>query len=105
MSCYLTKNTQITIKNGFSTGNSGDPLTLKFTIPGLRNPRTTATSGLFSFLVYDTAIKYITYNMTGELNVTMSTGNSIKSVQITRMSSVNGEVNTYSFLVVLNSYV
>jgi hypothetical protein len=78
MNCYLSSNKYMTIKDGFYTSNSSDTPTIKFTVPGLRNPRTLAPTSTFYFLIYDTALQYVLYNYNSTLYTTMTSTGAMK---------------------------
>lgn len=55
-------NNIITVKDGFKYSESkGDPPTLIFTIPNLKNPRSLRSSGYFNITVYDSSGEALYY--------------------------------------------
>lgn len=85
--------------------SSGDPPTLKFTLPAIRNPRSTQPSGAFDVSIVDEqeAVLYDWKSNTSP-TVTMTTGQSPASVSFSRDNVQNGALTDYEWTVTPNTF-
>ncbi len=79
LSCDLYQG-NLTVTRGFATGSTTDPVTLVFTMPAMRNPRSLKPSSSFVIAFYDGDEDYPTYIKTNSTQITMSSASTIKAV-------------------------
>lgn len=77
---------------------------LTFSISGIRNPRSTATTLSFKVYVKD-ASSYGQYAIESGKGISVANPSDFTSVTITRDSTVNGVTTTYNFQVTLSNII
>jgi len=110
--CYYVSSTHsVNVLGGFNAGDSsGNPPTLEFTIPYLKNPRSVTTTGYFNVTIYDYSDELLYYfnetlaNMSTAPNVTMTGFSTPSDIEYTRTSEENGQITNYTFLVTAGNY-
>ena len=89
------------VTDGFTTSDftSGD---LNFTIDGITNPRSTASSSSFQVSVYDSS-GYDQYEITSGVTVQVSEVSDFASISLDTASQVNGDTTNYKFSITLSN--
>ena len=99
---WSVSSSTITVSSGFSTGNVAGGTSISFSIAGILNPVSTATTSSFSITTYDSTGNQIDTKTSG-ITVVMTSVNQFTSVGLTLGSYVNGATNTYTFTFVASS--
>ena len=99
--CSVSSST-ITVSNGFTSGSVAGGTSLSFSIGGILNPVSMATTSSFSVQTYDSSGYSIDYRNSG-ITVAMTSVNQFTSIGLTLGSYVNGATNTYTFSFVASS--
>ena len=101
LSCSISSST-ITVSNGFPSANFTAGNTLSFSMTGVTNPVSTATSSSFTYTTLDSSNFQIDTRSSG-ITVTMLTTNEFSSITLASNSTTNSETATYTFNFIASS--
>ena len=101
ITCSISSST-ITVSNGFLGGNFTAGGNLSFSMTGITNPISTATSNSFIYTTLDSS-KFLIDTRSSGITVTMNTTNEFSSINLTSDSMTNSEVAKYTFTFVATS--
>ena len=103
ITCSFTSTDTLQIDGGFaSTSFAGGDLVL--TIPGIRNPRSTARTLSFKVYVND-ASGFGQYSVESGEGITISSISDFTAIALTRDSTINGVSTTYYFTITLSNLI
>ena len=99
ISCSFNDTNSLIINNGFNSSSySGGSLV--FTISGIRNPRSTATTLSFKTYIYDSSGNG-QYSFETGATISVSTVSNLTDISISRSDTTNAVTNTYTFTITL----
>jgi hypothetical protein len=103
ISCSFIDSSTLKVSNGF-VSNEFDDGNLVFSVPGIRNPRSTATTSTFKVYIYDED-GFGQYSIESGEGISVSSISDVTAVSLSRASTVNGIKTTYTFTITLNSII